>query len=295
MNTLGFTISFVEWLQSSQNAFLDYFFNVISFLGEQYIFIIILGFIYWSYNKKMGEFLGLTLGFTSVVNNVLKVMINAPRPFTQYPDRVHNLRPSTSSGTSFPSGHTQNFSTLLFSISFFLKKKWLLMISIIFVVLMMFSRMYLGVHYLEDVLVGGLLGFIIAYLSYRIFHKLYENQKSLHRIYLVVLLVSLPIVFVLGSEDLFKGYGILSGFVLAILFEKKFVNFTVDVSIIKKAIRLFLGVFILIGLQIGVKMIYTPFTEEGTYLFEVFDFIRYFLIAFIGFGVYPYFFKKMNL
>ena len=39
MYILGFTIEVVEWLQSFQNGFLDFFFNMISFLGEEYIFI----------------------------------------------------------------------------------------------------------------------------------------------------------------------------------------------------------------------------------------------------------------
>jgi len=295
MNILGFTIGFIEWLQSYQNEFLDFFFNAISFLGEQYVFIVVLGYIYWSHNKRMGEFIGLSMGFTSVINNALKVIANAPRPFSEYPDRITNFRPSTSTGTSFPSGHTQNFSTLLFSIAFFLKKRWFFALAGIFVVLMMFSRMYLGVHYLEDVLVGGFLGLLIAYLSYYFFNKLAENQKLLHRIYIITIIVFFPIVFLLGSEDLFKGYGILSGFVLAIMFEKKYVCFCVDISVYKKIVRLIIGAIVLITIQIGVKMIYAPFVTEGTYLFEVLDFIRYFMVAFVGFGIYPYLFKKLNM
>lgn len=294
MQLLGYTINVVEWLQSFSNSFFDFFFNFISFIGEQYIFIVVIGLIYWCYNKKMGEFLGLTLGLTTIVNNVVKVIVDAPRPFTEYPDRVSNLRPSTSSGTSFPSGHTQNFSAFLFSISFYLKKKWMFIVSSILVILMMFSRMYLGVHFLEDVIVGGLLGLLIAYGTHHYFNILYRNQAMLHRVYLAISIISLPIVFVLGSEDLFKGYGIFTGFVLAMIFEKKYVNFTVNVTLYKKILRLIIGIILLLGLQIGVKMIYSPFVEEGTYIFEVLDFSRYFLIAFVGFGIYPYIFKKLN-
>ena len=39
MYILGLTIEFVEWFQSFNNEFLDFFFNMISFLGEEYIYI----------------------------------------------------------------------------------------------------------------------------------------------------------------------------------------------------------------------------------------------------------------
>lgn len=294
MYILGMTIDFVEWFQSFQNGFLDFFFNMISFLGEEYIFIVVMGFIYWTYNKKFGEFLGLTLAVTIVINNFLKEIFDAPRPFTEYPDRVENLRPSTSSGYSFPSGHTQIFSTFLYGVAFYLKKKWMFITVSILVVLMMMSRVYLGVHYLEDVLVAGFLGLFLGYIIYYYYEKIYENQQLLHKIYIIIVLIALPITLLLGSEDLFKGFGILTGMVFAVMYEKKYVNFSLDTTKLKKGIRLFLGVVIMISLQVGLKLLYSPFLDEGTYLFDVFSSIRYFLLTFIGIGIYPKAFKKFN-
>lgn len=294
MNILGYTIGFVEWFQSFQNDFLDFFFNAISFIGEQYIYIAVIGFVYWTCNKKMGEYLGITLAFTSVINNSVKEIVDAPRPFAEYPDRVNNLRPSTSTGNSFPSGHTQNFSTFLFAIAFYLKKKWVFVIAAILVVLMMMSRVYLGVHYLEDVLFAVFLGLLIGYIVYYFYNKYYDNQVILHRIYLSLVIFFLPFTLILGSEDLFKGYGILAGVVFAVMFEKKYVNFSLDVQVFKKVLRFIIGMILMLSLQIGLKYLYSPFIDEGTYLFDVFTSFRYFLIAFLGLGIYPYTFKKFN-
>lgn len=294
MNILGMTIDFVEWFQSFQNEFLDFFFNMISFLGEEYIFIALMGFVYWTYDKKFGEFLGLTLAITVVVNNILKEIFDAPRPFTEYPDRVDNLRPSTSSGNSFPSGHTQLFSTFHYGVAFYLKKKWIFVVVSVLVVLMMISRVYLGVHYLEDVLVAGLIGLVLGYVIYYYYDKIYQNQVLLHRIYIALILIALPTTLILGSEDLFKGFGILVGIILAVMYEKKYVNFSLDTSIFNKTIRLVLGIVIMISLQIGLKELYSPFLDEGTYLFDVLSSIRYFLLTFIGIGIYPKAFKKFN-
>ena len=50
------TIEVVEFFQSFRNGFFDFFFSFISFLGEEYIYILILAIIYYAYNKKLGEF-----------------------------------------------------------------------------------------------------------------------------------------------------------------------------------------------------------------------------------------------
>lgn len=294
MYTLGLTINVVEWIQSFQTDFLNFFFILISFLGEQFVYITVIGIAYWAYNKKFGEFLGVSLAFTSVVNNSLKQLINAPRPYTEYPGRVVNLRSSTSTGMSFPSGHTQIFSTFLFAAAFYIKKKWMFISASILVVLMMISRMYLGVHYLEDVVSAAIIGLIIAFTLHHYYIKIYDNQKLLHKIYIISILVSLPITLILGSEDLFKGFGILAGVMLAVIYEKKYVNFTLDVSLVKKIIRVVIGLIIMLTLQVGLKEFYSPFLDEGTYLFDLFSSIRYLLLSFIGFGLYPMLFKKFN-
>ena len=294
MYILGLTIEFVEWFQSFSNSFLDFFFNMVSFLGEDYIYITIMGFVYWTYNKKFGEFLGLSLAFSMVLNNTLKEIFDAPRPFAEYPNRVENLRPSTSSGNSFPSGHTQLFSTFLFGAAFYLKKKWLFVTASILVLLMMMSRIYLGVHYLEDVVVAAIIGLVLGYLIHYVYDKIHGNHILLHRIYIITILISFPITLLLGSEDLFKAFGTLSGMALAVMYEKKYVKFSLHTTKLKKALRLVLGIIIMLSLQIGLKLLYSPFLEEGTYLFDVLSSARYFLLTFIGIGLYPKLFQKFN-
>lgn len=294
MYLLGYTINFVEWFQSFSNDFLTFFFNRISSLGEGEMYIVIIGFVYWTYNKKFGEFLGITLALTSVINNSLKEIFDAPRPFTEYPDRVDNLRHKTSTGNSFPSGHTQVFSTFLYGAAFYLKKKWIFILVSFLVLLMMMSRLYLGVHYLEDVLVAALLGLTLGFVFYHYYEKIYNNQFLLHKIYVIVMIISLPITLILGSEDLFKAYGMLTGIMLAVMYEKKYVNFSLDTTKAKKALRLLLGILLMLGLQTGLKLLYSPFIVDGTYLFDVFTSIRYLLLTFIGIGLYPKAFKKFN-
>ncbi len=284
------TIEVVAFLQSLQNDFLEFFFQFISFLGEEYVYIILIGTLYYAIDKKFGEFMAFTLFVSIGLNTIIKSIVKAQRPFQKYPLRVENLRPQTSSGYSFPSGHTMNISSVMFALSFYLKKKALWVIASILVICMMLSRMYLGVHFLEDVVVGGILGLGVAYGLYQVFSRL--NQTSLHRLYLVIAIVLLPFVFILQDESFYKAYGSILGFVIAMLYEKRYVNFSLNVSIIKKVIRVISGLVIMILIKIGFKEFYSLFVEDGTTLFWYFDLLRYFLISFIGLGLYPQLFKK---
>jgi len=289
------TVGIVEALQSLQGNIFEAFFNLISFLGEEYVIIVILGTVYWTIDKKLGEIMAISLGVSSVSNNIIKELVGADRPFKKYPDRVENLRPGTATGNSFPSGHTQNFSAFLSSAAIKLRSKKLKYLVFALVILMMLSRMYLGVHFLEDVLVAAVLGLLIAYGINYIHNKYSSNQVLLHRIYLSFIIVSTPFVLFLQDEDFFKSYGLLVGIVFAIIFEKKYIKFTFDPSKLKKIIRLSLGLIIVLTIQIGLKAIFSIFLEEGTMAFNYANVVRYFAISFIGFGVYPMSFKKLNI
>ncbi len=50
----------------------------------------------------------------------------------------------------------------------------------------------------------------------------------------------------------------------------------------------------MVSIQLGVGMVFDLFAEEGTFLLNILDLIRYGLIAFIGLGLYPTLFKKFN-
>ena len=288
------TIEIVEFIQSLQNGFFDLFFNFISFMGEEYVYIILLTIVYYAYDKKLGEMLGYVLIVSTALNTILKHIFSAERPFAKYPDRVDNLRPHTSPGYSFPSGHTQVFTSVIFSIGFYVKKNSVLSIVAGLSLLMAISRMYLGVHFLEDVFVSLVLGVSLSHLYYTIFMKHHENPKTMMKIYIGTLIILLIILFVLKTKTYITTVGMFAGFIAAMWFEKRYVNFTMEVSMIQKGIRVLSGVAIMLMIQVGFKAIYGSIFDNESILL-VFDFIRYFLLVFIGLGVYPYFFKKLGI
>lgn len=68
---------------------------------------------------------------------------------------------------SFPSGHTCAAFAAGVTWARYTKRRWLQVICIGQAVLMGFSRLYVGVHFPSDVLMGCLVGFFCAWLSYR--------------------------------------------------------------------------------------------------------------------------------
>jgi membrane-associated phospholipid phosphatase len=279
------TIDVIVFLQSLANDTVIAFFNFISFLGEESIYIVILAFWYFVINKQLGQLFALILGMTALVNNSLKEFFSFERPFQAYPDLVTNYRPETSTGHSFPSGHTQNFSTMLFAFAF-IYKKWMITVAIIFTILMMLSRMFLGVHFLEDVLVAAILGILIAYTLVRLYQK--YGLSLIKTIAVALLNISGVFLFLFDAEDFFKSYGLLLGLTLGVIYEQKYVNFTLSVSITKKILRVIIGLVILLALQVGLKELFTLLFPNSSAITNV---IRYFLIGFIGFGLYPKTFK----
>lgn len=284
------TIEVIEFIQYFRSDFLDFFFNVISFLGEEYVYIAILGVIYYGINKRIGEVLALSLFSTAAINNIIKGLVGALRPFEKYPDRVVNLRPETASGHSFPSGHTQQFTTFYYTAAIQYKKTYGFLIAGILSVFMAISRMYLGVHFLEDVSVSICLGIIIAIIVSELYNK-YKDTPILHRIYIGVLIGLLPFLFFIQEKDFYTSYGLMFGFVGAMIFEEKIVDFTMNVVLWKKVLRVVVGILLMLAVQLGVKAIFIAIFGEDIMLL---DLIRYALIAFIGLGLYPLVFKKLQ-
>ncbi|MBQ6208748.1 MAG: phosphatase PAP2 family protein [Prevotella sp.] len=72
----------------------------------------------------------------------------------------------------FPSNHASNCWGIAFFIVLLFRQKWLSMFMAVWAMTVCYSRMYLGVHYPGDILVGMLLGLVGAWTVYRVFVRL---------------------------------------------------------------------------------------------------------------------------
>ena len=118
-------------------------------------------------NKKIGISIITNLGIITILNQLLKRILQRPRP--------EEFRIINESGYSFPSGHSMIsmafYGYLIYLIYKYVKNKYLkwFLITIlgILIVNIGISRIYLGVHYTSDVLAGFLISisYLIVYIS----------------------------------------------------------------------------------------------------------------------------------
>lgn len=126
--------------------------------------------------KKQAIFIGTAFLVNAFITTALKRTINKDRPFVTYPD-IDQVASST--GESFPSGHTSLAFATATSLSLAYPKWYIIMPSFVWAGTVGYSRMHVGVHYPSDVLAGALVGSGSAYLSYKM--NKWINKKRFNR------------------------------------------------------------------------------------------------------------------
>ena len=156
-------------IQQLSGAMMDKIMLVFTFLGEETFAILLLIAVYWCWDKRIGEYLLFSLYTAMSLNGLLKDIICRPRPFLndEFSDlryvKVKGLLVDTehlSSSWSFPSGHSQTAGSIYGSLING-RKLGIKVCGIAVILLVMLSRVYLGVHYPTDTIVGAVLGLLV--------------------------------------------------------------------------------------------------------------------------------------
>ena len=210
---MEFELNIIRAIQSIANPFLDGLFQFITMFGEEAILIPLIAVIYWSFNKKMAEYIAYASLTSVLVNGAIKDIFKAKRPIGE--PGIRSLRVETATGYSFPSGHTQGTASFWSAIAIYLKKNYMYGISGLIIVLVAISRLYLGVHYPKDVLFGAIFGILTSFITYKLFNKV-NNKIAL---YFITFIIFIPALLYAHSADFIKGMGTFLGFALGIYVE----------------------------------------------------------------------------
>jgi membrane-associated phospholipid phosphatase len=282
-------IKIIQNIRDGASAFFDRMFEMFTFLGEKEVLIVLLILVYFAYSKKVGQRLAHAILNSLLINNAVKGLVKRARPWT-HPDATYlPVRPETATGYSFPSGHTQTAAVTYTSFALLFKRRAITIVAVAMIVIIGFSRVYLGVHYPTDVLAAIALGVGVAFAGAYLHRKFEDSMKKQLLLYLASLVVFLPFVFVFWRSDFnnisiyrdfYTSYAFFAGFVAAVAIEHRFVNFSDKGSLKVKIIRSIIAIVLAVGVLLGLKAL---LPEENILM----DMLRYSLIPVIVLGLYP--------
>ena len=293
----------LQEFRNGAGSFLTEFFSKMTFLGEINTAIVIMAILYWSVSKELGSYLLMGWSGNRLANGVMKVTACTYRPWIR-DARVlpYGNSINTATGYSFPSGHIMNASTVFGGIA--VRKDYPRALRIVLGLVMVFvafSRVYLGVHTPQDVLVGAAIGTLVMWLTLRLMRWVEAHPG---KDWLVVCIsVGLGAAVALYAalkpypadydaegklivdgakmaNDTFKGVGYCVAFLTGWILERRFVGFSTEVPVQQKLMRAVIG---LLGYY-AVSLILAPLLKTwisgpaGTFIS---CFIQMFYVAFL--------------
>lgn len=177
----------------------DKFFLSITIFGEFWLPTLICAITYWCIDFRAGIYLFSLEGFNIFLTHFFKMLACVYRPWILN----SNLHPSElavpyAKGYSFPSGHSAMTSSVVGGVAYLLKDKKFLCLSLIGLILLVgFSRLWLGVHTPQDVVCGLLTGLILIFVVNSLINWAEKDKKLyLYMMGTVDLLVVLALVYV---------------------------------------------------------------------------------------------------
>ena len=287
---LNWGLGVVLWFQQFSPSF-DLPFQALTFLGNTEFFLLILPLMYWCVDRSSGARLLVLFLLSSLLNEAAKLIVDQPRPFQADP-RVMQL--AEGKGGGFPSGHTQNAVVLWGYLAYQNKKPLLWAISILLIIGIPLSRVYLGVHFPTDLLGGYVIGivFLIGCVRLAPGFEAWLAKKGF-AIQLVIALgvtLLLLVAYPLDSPYGMTAAGTFTGISIGIILEQRFICFAAGGRWWKRGLRYVLGIVILFGLWAGLRYGFKGFEPAG-----LFRFLRYAIVGLWGgFGA-PWIFIRLRL
>lgn len=158
------------------NPVANQFFKYFTHVGDG-LFAIGLGLLMLFINAKKGFYVLLSYAFAGITSAIVKACVNYTRPYAFFDYYKKHLKLNIVEGVemlgerSFPSGHATAAFAVFTALAFCTENKYAKVAFLIVAVNAAFSRIYLSQHWLFDIFVGSLIGFIYALILYFVFYK----------------------------------------------------------------------------------------------------------------------------
>jgi membrane-associated phospholipid phosphatase len=271
-------------------AWLDWLMLAVTSLGSENFYLLALPLLYWCWDKKKAIYTGAAFLLAISLNDIMKTVFQHPRPDPAklLPGIRELAAQYMPDEPGFPSGHAQGSVAFWGSLALSLRNRAVWAICIILIILVSYSRLYLGVHYTGDVIGGLLLGLVCLAVVIPAANIIAKHYHRVHSAAVITVLVFLPVaaVMFLPGNLLAKDMGAISGFLVGAYLAEKEVSFNPRNRLISQAAKIAIGIAGLAAIRFGLKAVLPDLPIAG--------FFRYWLIgAWVSIGA-PYVFSRIS-
>ena len=311
-----FGIQLIQSIQVLSPA-LDGIMNGFTFLGRIEFYLILIPFIYWAVDRRIGVRTLLILIYTDFIASSFKLLLHEPRPY--WVGDVKVLSTETSYG--IPSSHSSDSLAVGGYLMKQIKQNWARWLIGIVIFFVAFSRLYLGVHFPQDVLFGWLIGFVMLWgvAKWETMLRDWLDERPLSTQVVLGFVDSLGFVLigfiirfiVSGTPDPVEwssfstdarnvnqfitlagaAFGTYTGYALM----RKYARFNAKGNWTKRGIRYLLGIVGLLVLYFGLDLVFAAITPDETTLGYILRYVRYGLATFWATFLAPWVFLKTGL
>ena len=296
-------MGFLNFLASLRNPVLNWIMQIITYCGEELLFMAVALVLFWCVDKWKGYYI-LAVGFLgTIATQWMKLICRVPRPWVKDPNfKIVESARSGATGYSFPSGHSQSAACTFGGIARFTKKTWLRIVCMALVALVGFSRMFLGAHYPTDVAVGLAVGIVLVFAMYPIVKRAKEDPRWMYGLLGCLVLVNVAYLLYLNlykfpadvflpenvdnyTEGLANGWkllGALLGLILAYTVDWKKLHFSEKAPLAGQICKVVVGLILVVAVQKGLKPVFAMISDGAFW-----NALRYFCVVVFAGAVWP--------
>jgi membrane-associated phospholipid phosphatase len=310
------SIALTNALQGFSPA-LDTVMKTFSYLGSTEFYLVLIPLLYWNVDSRVAIRSLMALVASEYAVSATKQLFRQPRPY--WASDVAALSEEPTYG--LPSGHSANSFSFWGYLVRNLKEAWVKPVAVFLIVMVGLSRIYLGVHYVHDVIGGWLLALLLlwAFARFDAPASAFVKKQSLGMqiaMFAGIALVMIALGFVISANPLhalepvawaefateahspkmaISLAGTLFGGLTGYALMRRYANFSNAGNMGQKALRYAFGVLGVTVLFFGLDAVFASIAADETALGYVLRFVRYATVAMWVTHDYPWLALKAKL
>ena len=313
----------IDWVIAIQSlgSWLELPMIFFTVLGNENFFFLVLPLLYWSVDTGLGLRIAFILAASNYLNSIVKLAFAAPRPYWVSAQVQPFLHEDT---FGIPSGHAQNSAAFTGIAAAWIRRPWAWVTALLLTFFIGFSRLYLGVHFVHDVLAGWVIGYVLLLLFTKFWDPVaaWLRTKTLAQQISIAFSISLLMILVgvlttarldgyvfppeweenarragplpdpVSIEGTFTSAGSFFGLAVGAAWIASRGGFQTAGPLEKRALRYVIGLMGIIVLWFGLGQV---FPDGETVLALILRYVRYFLVGFWVTGGAPRLFFHFKL